>query len=138
MFKDERGSVITEFALVVPIVLLVAFGALQLLFLANAKIILQQAAFDAVRSAAVYPGDTLKAAAIVREQTQVLPIGEGQAAKRPIVKIYGSGDEVQVKVTATIRLLPLIKQTSNILGGNGSIKLVSTAMAKREPYLGQD
>lgn len=141
-FRETKGSVITEFALVFPILLLIAFGMLQILFLVNSKTILQQAAFDAVRSAAVYSRGhldiaTANAEAIVKEQTAVLPIGEGIAKSAPEVKVVADDQVVRVKVAARVVLLPLIKQADMAVGGSGEVELAVTAMAKIEPFLGQ-
>lgn len=137
-FGSERGSVASEFALVIPIILLITFGSLQILFLVNAKVILQQAAFDAVRSAAVYPEDIGKAREIISEQVGVLPVGEAAADSKPRAEIFDAGDEIRVKVTAEINLLPLINQAVKTFAGSGQVKLSATATAKKEPYLGLD
>lgn len=135
--KNERGSVLVEFSLVMPVILLIAFGMLQLIFLVNTKSVLQQAAFDAVRSAAVYPDNTGKAEYIVLEQTEVLLRGIGNVSEAPDIEINQVGDEMRVRVKAKISLLPLIKQGFIAFGGSGQIELTSTAVAKREPFLGQ-
>ena len=130
---DEKGTVITEFAIVIPIVLLMIFGMVQLLFIVNAKAVIQQAAFDAVRSAAVYSDETHKAQAIAEEQTAVL----ANAAEAPEIIVTQVNDEMNVKVRAKISLLPFIKQAIMSVGGSGEIELVATAVAKKEPYFGR-
>jgi len=136
--SEENGSVITEFMLVLPLLLLILFGILQIIFLANARIILQNAAFTAARSAAVYPNELNKARAIVLEETQLLPLAHEKAKANRRISIIKSGGEVRVRAGAEISLLPLIKQAVMVVGGNGGIKIAVTAIAKQEPYLGQE
>ncbi len=136
--NNESGSVITEFVLVLPLLLLILFGILQIIFLTNAKIILQNAAFTAARSAAVYPNELYKARDIALEQTRLLPVGPDNIKKKRQVEITKNGDEISVKVSAEIALLPIIKQAVMLGGGSGGIKIAVNAIAKLEPYLGQD
>lgn len=136
--SDENGSAITEFVLVMPVLLLILFGILQIIFLINAKIILQNAAFTAARSAAVYPNELNKARNIVLEETRLLPAAPDKSKKKQQVSITKSGDEIRVKVSADVTLLPLIKQAVTIGGGSGGVKIAVSAIAKQEPYLGQE
>lgn len=139
---EDRGVVMTEFAIVIPVILLIIFGMIQLLFIVNAKTILQQAAFDAVRSAVVYSGDRDKAENIAKNQTKVLIKGLGNVSGEPEINVTEVGDafggeEMSVEVKVKLSLLPFFKQAIMAGGGSGDFELVATAVSKKEPYYGK-
>ncbi len=142
MLIDEKGAVITEFAMVIPVILLIMFGIVQLLFIVNAKTILQQAAFDAVRSAVVYSDEPVKAKKIAENQTEVLMKGLGKVSGKPEINVKllesaAGGSEMSVEIKAKLSLLPFFKQAVMVGGGSGDFELLATAVSKKEPYFGQ-
>jgi hypothetical protein len=55
--REQRGAVLLEAALVLPVLLLVLLGALQLILLAQTRLALRYAAFCAARAGVVHGGD---------------------------------------------------------------------------------
>ena len=49
--KSERGNILVEFALIMPVLLLIFAGIIQFGFLLNAKIAVNSASYEAARSA---------------------------------------------------------------------------------------
>ena len=54
MKKNDRGSVLLEFIIVMPVLLLLIFGTVQFALILMAKQLTQYAAFNAARAAIVY------------------------------------------------------------------------------------
>ncbi len=140
---EDRGQSLVEFALSFPLALLMALIGVQLVLLMGEKMAIENAAFDAVRSAAVRfeknPSEArLTAEAIVFDRTGMLPMGPG-FMKRPVkvVALKRDGDEVHLTVSGTAELLPFIAQAASALGLKGAVELGTTASAKAEPFTGE-
>ena len=113
--RREDGAVLVEFALVIPLLLLVVIGMMQFGILLNAKISETHLTASAARYAAVNqnPGDPdslvdyIKARAgtqSLRDNAQVCleyPTGENGTSGEP-------GDPVTVTMTYTYDLIPLL------------------------------
>lgn len=80
--SSERGSAVVEFALVLPLVLVVLLGIVEVAVVARSEIQLVHAAREGARQAAAHP-DTRKAAAAVR--SSLGPAGDSAriTVKRP-------------------------------------------------------
>lgn len=70
--RAEQGQALVETAIVMPVMLLAAMGALQLMFLQHARVLTEYAAFNACRAGIVHHGDRaiMKNAALI----SVLPL----------------------------------------------------------------
>lgn len=127
---EEKGQTTTEFALTLPIILLLLFGFFQFILFINAKIILQEAAFQGARVGAVNFKEPQKAKDIAKEIISLLPFTE-----RKEVTVSITNSEIEVKTSAQIRLLPFVREIA-AFSGNELIELEAKAVAKKEPYLG--
>jgi len=65
--RDEAGSAVVEFALVLPLLLLVALALVQVAVVGRDRLVLEQAARAGAREAAVDPDDSAARAAAVVE-----------------------------------------------------------------------
>ncbi len=63
---DERGSAVVEFALVMPLLLLVALALVQVAVIGRDRLLLEHAARAGARTAAVEPADDAVRAVVLR------------------------------------------------------------------------
>ena len=103
---DNKGSVLLETALIMPVLLLLCFGIVQLAFLIVAKQMTEYAAFCAARAALVYnpddaPGQAKKAASSVL--SWVALSGSSNSANSPILSGLGlANGDIFDRVTVTL------------------------------------
>lgn len=139
----DSGQSAVEFALAFPLILSMAMFGVQLILLLGDKLAIENAAFDAVRSAAVKfekdPSEARRTAeSIVADRTRMLPMGPGFMKGPVTVRSLGrSGDEIHLTAAGTAELLPFIRQGAAALGLNGAVTITTTASAKIEPYAGE-
>ncbi|MCL5291153.1 MAG: pilus assembly protein [Actinobacteria bacterium] len=139
----ESGQSLVEFALVFPVLLLLILGATQLVLLMANKMALENAAFEAVRSAAVKVGKDPREArreaeGIVADRTRMTMVGPGLLVRPVKVKsLRVQEGEVMLTVEGRVELLPLLKQAFWSTGVRREVALSSTATAKKEPYTGE-
>ena len=88
--SDQRGATLVEFALIVPVFLMLLLGLFDLGQLAYAKAILSGAVHQAARSSSLETGDTTKADAHVAEM--VRRIAPGAAVRSSRVSYYDFAD----------------------------------------------
>lgn len=91
--NGERASAVVEFALVLPLVLIVLLGIVEVAVVARSEIQLVHAAREGARQAAASP-DTRKAAAAVRSALGPA----GQAARISVKRPANVGDRATVSV----------------------------------------
>jgi Flp pilus assembly protein TadG len=109
---SERGDATLELALVTPVMMLLLLGLLQFSLWCHARNVVQTAALEAARSAAV--GDDGEARA-----RQVLRSGLGRTLLDPAVEVQFGRQSVRVVVDGTMRgLLPIPGLTSVALKGS--------------------
>ncbi|MEN8039984.1 MAG: TadE family type IV pilus minor pilin [Actinomycetota bacterium] len=90
----ERGSAVVEFALVLPLVLIVLLGIVEVAVVARSEIQLVHAAREGAREAAVSP-DTSRAVAAVRAALGPL----GDSARVSVRRSAHIGDKATVSVS---------------------------------------
>lgn len=120
--RGERGSVMVEFALVAPLLVLILLGIMVLGVVVNTKIVISGAAREAGRTYAIVK-DTgparAKAADAIRSGGLKFA-GEGQV-------LFDASQDVQfdlqgdyVNVTVTYRQPTFVPLIAEVMGGNGS------------------
>ena len=113
----DRGSVVVEFALVVPVLLLIVFGIIDFGRALNAQIVLTGAAREGVRLAALgYPN-----AAIQARVASAAPDLSGVTATVVASCPPGAGPSAnaQVNVSYTFSFITPIGAIAGLLGGHG-------------------
>jgi len=124
MRRNERGSAVVEFALVLPIVLLVLLAVVQVGVLARDRLLLSQAARAGARTAAIEPSD-----AEVNDAVRVAAVGLDPSRLSVAVSrsgTRGSPPTVSVRYTAPV---------ADLLGGwllPSTVELVSAATDRQE------
>jgi Flp pilus assembly protein TadG len=116
---QDRGSVAVEFALVLPVLLLIVFGIIDFGRALNAQIVLTGAAREGVRLAALgYPAATVQArvaaaapdlSGVTATVVSSCPPGAGPAA------------DAQVDVSYTFTFITPIGAVASLIGGGGSL-----------------
>jgi Flp pilus assembly protein TadG len=97
-FRDgdgERGSAVVEFALVVPLLLLVALALVQVAVVGRDRVLVEHAARTGARLAAVDPDDHAVRAAVA----SALPPLDASSATIAIERGGAFGDPVRVRVS---------------------------------------
>ena len=95
----ERGSAVVEFALIVPLVLILVLGVVEVAIIARSEIQLIHAAREGARQAAVSP-DTAEAAAAARSALG----SSGSRAQISVSRPSAIGQAAQVRVAMTHRV----------------------------------
>jgi Flp pilus assembly protein TadG len=118
--RDERGSAAVEFALVLPLLLMLVFGIIDFGRMYNAKITLNEAAREGARSAALQTA----ASGISRAASLTADIGPTTQA------ITDCTDDAAVQAEATIQynfkfVTPLGFMAGIFSGGGGVVQLQS-------------
>ncbi|MBC8492753.1 MAG: pilus assembly protein [Chloroflexi bacterium] len=141
---NSNGQSVVEFALTIPIILMLMFGGVQFVVISIDKLLITNAAFEAARAAAVQydkhtdpggsrAGDAAKA--ITEERLRLLPQGrgftEGPCTLHPP---QSAGDKVVVEIECKVTLLPLIRQIVMGAGGSGTVTLRSKAQLYKGPF----
>jgi len=130
ILRDRKGQSLVEFALVVPVLVMIIFGITEFGRLLLFKNLLTGAAREAVRAVVVWPGNT--AAATARGQALLIPAGI-TAAQAPIS--YGTNTEadgtVTISATVNYTFTFLVWQIFPGLG-SGSLPLSGAAKMRRE------
>ncbi len=115
MLARERGSALIEAALVLPAVLVLAFGVVMAGRIAQAQIAVQAAAREAGRALAVAPSASAGLAS-GRERALAVAGGHGLAPERLVVLLdagsFGRGATVRAQTAYTVGLgdLPMLGQ----------------------------
>jgi len=112
MKKNDRGSVLLEFIIVMPVLLLLIFGTVQFALILMAKQLTQYAAFNAARAAIVYnpkdyrvpnategKGFSQTAVLSIRRPSRRWPFSVSAAARRPIKLKFPAGGRSPVPLT---------------------------------------
>lgn len=103
--SGQRGQAMIEFALILPLLLLVMFAIFQFGFMFYSYISIQQAAREGARSAAVGKNDALITTAITNASTLDPTMLTISIAPAPATRLAGSN----VTVTVTIPSAQLLK-----------------------------
>jgi len=116
----ERGSAVVEFALILPLVLILVLGVVEVAIVARSEIQLIHAAREGARQAAVSP-DTAQAAAAVRKALGAA----GPAARVSVSRPSAIGEPANVRVLVRHRV------AAPIFGGF-TVDLVASASMRTE------
>ncbi|MGZ4131698.1 MAG: TadE/TadG family type IV pilus assembly protein [Actinomycetota bacterium] len=92
--RSERGSAVVEFALVLPLVLVVVLGLVQVGLVARDRLLVEAAARAGARAAAVDPDD----AAIAETALAAAPGLDPALASVSVVRAGARGDPVTVRI----------------------------------------
>jgi hypothetical protein len=100
--KYSAGQELVEFALVLPLLLLVVFGAVDLGRLFHAYITISNAAREGARYGIIYPEDTAGILTITRREAQASGLDLNPAVSAVIVSFpQGIGQQSPIRVTVT-------------------------------------
>jgi len=133
--SDERGSALVEFALVVPVFLLLVMGAASLVWLIGARSAVTGAARDGARfaSIAVDPSNCGGVSPCYPDEETVTAFVRDRAGDEDLevtlVPATFRNEELSVKVTGTLRN---VFSTFSGLTGLGDFTYSSTARARTE------
>jgi Flp pilus assembly protein TadG len=120
--KSERGNASVEFALVAPLLMLVALAVLQLMLAIHVRTVITSAAIEGARVAALVDGD------LTRAESRTRSILESNIAGTAVQSISASrvteGDNEMFAVVVEVEL-PLIG-----FYGPTSMKLIGHALAE--------
>lgn len=120
--KSERGNASVEFALVAPLLMLVALAVLQLMLAIHVRTVITSAAIEGARVAALVDGD------LTRAESRTRSILESNIAGTAVQSISASrvteGDNEMFAVVVVVEL-PLIG-----FYGPTSMKLIGHALAE--------
>lgn len=126
--QSENGNVLVEFALIMPVLILILAGIVQFGFLLNGKIAVNSASYEAARAATL--SDNLEADAInavTSYASASLPGWNLQEQLSIEINTTGNspGDSVQIKVFYDVplffsKILPISESGSNSFKVSGS------------------
>jgi Flp pilus assembly protein TadG len=118
--SGERGSAVVEFALVVPLVLVVLLGAVEVALVARAQLEVSHAAREGAREAAASP-DPGRAVAVARA---VLGPQAGSLARVSVSRDHRIGGRAEVVVVVPHRVAaPLLGGWTVRLEGRASMRV---------------
>lgn len=100
--KKASGQELVEFALVLPLLLLLVFGAVDLGRLFHAYITISNAAREGARYGIIYPEDTAGILTITRREAQASGLDLNPAVSAVVVSFpQGLGQRLPIRVTVT-------------------------------------
>jgi Flp pilus assembly protein TadG len=104
--SNSRGQALVEFALVIPIFLLLVLGMMDMGIVLNQYLVVAEAAREGVRSAALGSSDTISIA-VAKSAAATIDQGNLQVSVLPAVKVRGAS--VTVTVSNPVKIVtPLI------------------------------
>lgn len=116
--RADRGSAVVEFALVVPLVLFVALGVLQVTLALHVRSTLTAAAAEGARAGALAHSGSAMAEKRTREVLRdALGVGAVDSVRADVTRIDGV-PVVRVAITAPIPLIGLSGPTSMTVEGH--------------------
>ncbi|MBS1847721.1 MAG: pilus assembly protein [Actinobacteria bacterium] len=117
--RDERGQATVEFALVLPIVVMLALGVVQVARVTAFQVAVIDSARSAARAAAVDPTDSTA-------RRTVAATGGGADAEVHLGVVDGAPGLVTVRVIRRIRLLPGVGASSVALHAESTMAVESS------------
>ena len=100
--KHFAGQELVEFAIILPLLLLIVFGAVDLGRLFHAYITISNAAREGARYGIIYPEDTAGILTITRREAQASGLDLNPAVSAVIVSFpQGIGQQSPIRVTVT-------------------------------------
>lgn len=104
MIRDERGSALVEMALVMPILLMLLCGMVEMGRMFHSYIVVQQAARDAVRYASIGTSDS-ELKNVIEDSMTTLDVSKMSYVVTPVEEQRISGEPVIVEITYDHSLL---------------------------------
>lgn len=128
LFKNEKGQATVEFALILPILLIVICGIIDFGWIYSKKIQLQSACYTGARYAIVSNNDSLSQEGVISQITSALPgtspdtlsiqlnyssgitgnvtvtLIESVKALTPITSIFTSNQNIEIKASSTMKM----------------------------------
>jgi Flp pilus assembly protein TadG len=100
--KHQAGQELVEFAIILPLLLLLVFGAVDLGRLFHAYITISNAAREGARYGIIYPEDTASILTITRREAQESGLDLNPAVSAVVVSFpQGFGQQLPIRVTVT-------------------------------------
>ena len=134
-----RGDSIVEFAILVPTLVLILFGVLELGRVVDAWLVVHNAAREGARAGVLVYPDSASLSAAQSAATAYLNAGLGPTIRSDIASISmpvasfgsntGSNDTVQVSTAADVQLYTPLFQT---MLGNSTVHVSATASMRRQ------
>jgi Flp pilus assembly protein TadG len=123
---DDRGAAAVEFALVLPVLVLLLFGIVDFGRLLNAEITLTQAAREGARVAALVDADA--AADQITRATGSLSGGLAAPEIVACPATPGLDDDASVTLTYTFTFLTPVGALASIGGSDGTVEIEATGV----------
>lgn len=109
--RGQRGQALVETAIIMPVMLLAAMGALQLMFIQHARVLTEYAAFNACRAGIVHHGDrsVMKNAALISvlplfgATNNLLKLGETYVKAKFMQVLTGGADNMVEELSDLLR-----------------------------------
>lgn len=101
--SDERGQAITEFALVIPVLLLILMGVVEIGRIFHAYLVVEEAARDAARYVSVGVADSKVATAIANDTTTLGTVTYTITPSDPAERL--SGQPITVHISYPVNLI---------------------------------
>ena len=134
LFKNEKGQSLVEFALVMPILMLILLGIIEFGWLYNAKITMTSAAREGARVYAIKGNltdvDTLVTAAVTKATSNLAVIGLNAVCTKPVTSLPGNPSVKMAEVTVSGSIKPLV---GFIVKDN--VQMTATAQMRVEYYM---
>lgn len=134
LFKNEEGQSLVEFALVLPILMLILLGIIEFGWLFNAKITMTSAAREGARVYAIKGNEAdfcVLVMEAVTDATGNLLVSDLSAICNPITSLDGDSSVKMAKVTVTGSIKPLVGFIVR-----EDVEMTATAEMRVEYYLG--
>ncbi|MBC8014152.1 MAG: pilus assembly protein [Sporomusaceae bacterium] len=104
--KDNRGQTLVEFALILPVLLLLVVGMMDFGLILNQQMIMAEAAREGARSAAL-GGNNGTVTTVARTAAGAIDIAQLTVTITPDLRIRG--EAVTVRVTNPVRITQLVR-----------------------------
>ncbi|MEW6622200.1 MAG: TadE/TadG family type IV pilus assembly protein [Bacillota bacterium] len=130
--KNEEGQSLVEFALIIPIFLLLLFGLIQFAVILNAQITVTAAAREGARIAVLGVSETEIKTRVKDSASTGILLNEitNDDISISTPEGTGKGKPISVEVNATVQII--VPFLNGILGGGGDFPLYSKAVMSLE------
>jgi Flp pilus assembly protein TadG len=123
-FNDQKAQSLVEFALVVPVFVIILFGVIEFARMFETMNVVTSAAREGVRVAAVTAPDGSRV-----HNAAMNVLNAGGVTGTPSITIGGPGSGNMVTVTVSVHYTPL---TGSIIPGLGSMQITRSAVMRWE------
>lgn len=125
LFNGEKGQSLVEFALVLPVLMLILLGIIEFGWLFNAKITLTSAAREGARVYAIEGKDqTLITNAVKNSSSTLTTVGDIVVDPKDLTTLSGNVKMAKVEITAVIKpLVGLIVKNNVTMKAEASMRI---------------